>query len=226
MPDKLMTCAMLSKAVYSATVPDGLGIVGAEFIVDEATDTFGAGYFSGDTLYLTFRGSESKRDWLNDFKIIKTDFFGIRAHRGFAMCAGSILNQVGAILKALPDHKVVLTGHSLGAAIAVLVAVALRPRPVELITFGQPRVSTERELNLALYGEYVRVQNGSDVVPRSPWLGYSHAGTCLYLSNTGKRLIDPGQFRMFWDRLPTVLQRATDHSMNDYIREIETCEQS
>lgn len=224
MPSLLMTCALLSQAVYSATVPDDLGVVGFERIVDEQTDTFGMAYFTKDTVYIAFCGSESKQDWLNDFKIIKTEFFGIKAHRGFAMCAGSVLSQVSAILKALPDHRVILTGHSLGGGIAALVAVALRPRPIELITFGQPRVATARELRLALYGEYVRVVNGSDVVPRSPWLGYSHAGTCIYLSNTGKRLIDPGQLRMFSDRLLTLGERATDHSMTDYIKELNICE--
>lgn len=224
MPNTLMTCALLSKAVYSKTVPDGMNFIGYEHIEHKGTDTFGIAYITEDIVFIAFAGSESRKDWLNDFKIIKTMFFGVRAHRGFAECAGSVLNQVSAILKGLPDHKVILTGHSLGAAIAVLIAVALRPRPVQVINFGQPRVSTHSELNLALYGEYVRVHNGSDVVPRSPWLGYSHAGTCLYLTNNSKRLTDPSEARMFFDRLLTLSQRATDHSMTGYIKELETCE--
>lgn len=226
MNDQVMVCAMLSDAVYSCTVPDGLGIVGSERILDEVTDTCGMAYFTADTLYIAFQGSESRQDWLNDFKIIKAEHAGIRAHRGFAMCARAVIKRVKAIIAALPDHRIVLTGHSLGGAIAVLVAVALRPEALKVITFGQPRVSTRRELQLALYGEYIRVVNGSDVVARSPWLGYSHAGTLLYLTNTQRKIVDPGHLRMFWDRLPTVLQRATDHSMTQYLKELQACERS
>ncbi len=226
MTAQVKVCAMLSDAVYSCTIPDGLDIVGSERILDEETDTFGMAYFTADTLYIAFQGSESWKDWLNDFKIIKTEYAGIRAHRGFAMCASSVIERVVRIIAALPDHRIVLTGHSMGGAVAVLVAVALRPRALQLITFGQPRVSTRRELQLALYGEYIRVVNGSDAVARSPWLGYSHAGTLLYLTNDQRKLIDPGHLRMFWDRLPTLLQRATDHITPDYIKELEACERS
>ena len=174
-----MLCALLSKAVYGKGAPDDLGIIGFEYIVDNDTDTFAMAFITDGEIIIAVRGSESRKDWLNDFKIIKTMFFGVKAHRGFAMCAGSILSKVGAILKEFPEKKIILTGHSLGGAIATLIAVSLRPKKVELITFGQPRVSTGHEINLALYGEYVRVQNGSDVVARSPWLGYSHGGTCM-----------------------------------------------
>ena len=150
--DKLMLCALLSKAVYGKDAPDNLGMIGFEHIVDVDTDTFATAYIFENEIVIAVRGSESKRDWLNDFKIIKTMFFGVKAHRGFSECAGSILSKIGAILKEFPDKDVTLTGHSLGGAIATLIAVSLRPKRVELITFGQPRVSTKHELNLALLG--------------------------------------------------------------------------
>lgn len=219
----ICVCARLSEDVYHGIAPDNIGLIGYERIVDEETSTFGMAYITDDQLIFSFMGSKERRDWLNDFKVIKTEFFGIRAHRGFAMCAGSVLTQVESVIKSFPDHKIVLTGHSLGGAIAALIAVALRPRHVTVITFGQPRVSTKAELLLGMFGEYIRVVNGSDLVPRSPWVAYSHAGTCLYLSNTGEAIVDPGVFTKLWDRLLTFSERARDHRMTDYIKELKRC---
>jgi len=221
--DIIETCAHLSLAVYSETVPDNVGVIGYERISDRKTETFGMAYITADNLYLVFRGSQNKKHWLSNFKILKKNHFGIRAHKGFSEASESVMDQVRSLIAEFPNQTPVLSGHSLGGAIAVLVAVALRPAPIKVITFGQPRVSTTAELRLALYGEYLRVVNGSDVVPRKPMLGYSHAGSLLYLSNRQKKLMDPGSVFRFFDRLPTLFQRVSDHDMVDCMMEYERC---
>jgi len=223
----IMTCAQLSKAVYSMSVPDGLDIIGYERIICQETSTQGCAYITSDTLYVAMQGSAEGADWLNNFKIIRRDYHGITAHRGFALAAESVLEQVHRILDDWsPSRRVVMTGHSLGGAIAVLLAVACRPRPVEVVTFGQPRVSRRRQLDLSLYGPYLRVVNGSDIVPRKPWLGYSHGGNLLYLTNDGRRLDNPSWFARVKDRIWMTWQRQriTDHRMTDYIKELEQCD--
>jgi hypothetical protein len=225
MIDAIETCARLSAAIYTGAIPDDIGVTQWHHIRNDETDTLALVCVTDDALIITVQGSESKRDWLNNIKIVKTEYHGIRAHKGFAWCAESILPDVLAAIARDPVKPVILTGHSLGGAIATLLAVALRPHAVKLITFGQPRVSTLRELKLALYGEYIRVVNGSDVVPRSPWLGYSHAGTCVYLDNEGRKRIDPGEIAMFADRTMTLKQhqRGTDHRAGDYVTEYQRC---
>jgi hypothetical protein len=225
MGDIIEACARLSCAIYFGGIPDGIGVTQWHHIRSDQTDTLALVCVTDEALIITVQGSESKRDWLNNIKIVKTEFHGILAHKGFAWCAESILPDVLAAIARDPEKPVVLTGHSLGGAIATLLAVALRPHPVKLVTFGQPRVSTTRELKLALYGEYIRVVNGSDVVPRSPWLGYSHAGTCVYLDNKGRKRIDPGEIAMFADRALTIKQhqRGTDHRAADYVKEYQKC---
>jgi hypothetical protein len=225
MGDIIEACARLSCAIYFGGIPDGIGVTQWHHIRSEETDTLALVCVTDEALIVTVQGSESSRDWLNNLKIIKTEFHGILAHKGFAWCAESILPDVLAAIARDPEKPVVLTGHSLGGAIATLLAVALRPHPVKLVTFGQPRVSTTRELKLALYGEYIRVVNGSDVVPRSPWLGYSHAGTCVYLDNKGRKRIDPGEIAMLLDRALTIKQhqRGTDHRAADYVKEYQRC---
>ena len=223
----IMTCAQLSKAVYSMTIPDGLDIIGYERIICQETSTQGAAYITSDTLYVAIQGSTNRSHWLTNFRVLKDDYHGIRAHRGFARAADSVLLEVQRIIEDhSPTRRVVMTGHSLGGAIAVLLAVACRHRPVEVVTFGQPRVSRQRQLDLSLYGPYLRVVNGSDIVPRKPWLGYSHGGHLLYLTNDGRRLDNPGWFARVKDRIWMTWQRQriTDHRMTDYIKELEQCD--
>jgi len=217
---KISICAQLSLAVYSEVIPDGFVCDSVQKIECQDTDTFGMACITANEVYFVFQGSESRSDWLNNFKIIRKEFHGIKAHKGFAEAAQSVLADVVSIIAANQGKDIVITGHSLGGAIAALIAVALRPQQVELITFGQPRVASSRQLRLALYGEYIRVVNGSDVVPRKPWLGYSHAGTCAYITNGGQILIDPSEFLMFRDRLVTLIQRGSDHTMSHYVAEI------
>lgn len=222
----ITTCAALSKAVYSLTVPEGLHITGFERIWDESTQTLGCCYITPNALVFAFRGSVNKRHWLSNFRIIKTDYHGIKAHRGFAESAQSVLEQVLQLIEDYgPTRRIVFTGHSLGGAIAVLLAAAGRPRPIEVITFGQPRVSRRRHLENAMQGSYLRIVNGSDAVPRKPWLGYSHGGCLMYLTNDGRRLANPSWWAMFKDRVWMTWQhqRLTDHYMNDYIEELEVC---
>lgn len=228
MTDLIRDCLVLSNAVYSGTVPADMGIVAYERIVEPKTDTSAIAYIRTNDIIIAVQGSQSLVDWHNNTKIRKTDFHGIRAHRGFAAAAESILVRVMRIIAAHSDKHVVLTGHSLGGAIATLLAVALRPKQLSVITAGQPKVATEQELRLAMYGEYIRVVNGSDLVPRVPRFGFAHAGTCVYLSNQGKKILDPSMFTMLWDRTLTLWQsqRASDHFSRDYIEEYDRCEQS
>jgi hypothetical protein len=69
-------------------------------------------------------------------------------------------------------------------------------------------------LDLALrFVPYIRVQNGSDIVPSIPRIGYSHAGELLYLTNDGKLEINPGGLRRLRDRVFTGTQRLSDHAV-------------
>ena len=138
--DKLMLCALLSKAVYGKGAPDDLGIIGFEYIVDNDTDTFAMAFITDGEIIIAVRGSESRKDWLNDFKIIKTMFFGVKAHRGFAMCAGSILSKVGAILKEFPEKKIILTAL-LSEKADSLTTLATRAAPQDS---ALPKSSLER----------------------------------------------------------------------------------
>lgn len=230
MSPEIFKCAQLSQAVYELAVPEGMTPLATQALWHRHTQTKGMCYVMGGKLYLAFAGSEIPAHWLSNVKIKKKNAFGwLPAHRGFAECAEAVLSDCLQLVDAWPDRDVVLTGHSRGAAIATLLAAALsshlrqsgRDHRITLITFAQPRVARGTLLRSVIHGQYVRVVNGSDAVPRVPRIGYSHAGTCLYLRNRGGYEVDPSPLAMFLDRVRTVSQRATDHLMADYIRQLQ-----
>ncbi len=162
------------------------------FINDKKTDVQCFLRIKGSTLIIVFRGSDSKKDWKVDFKFWETIVLHkglsskIRVHAGFISTYRS-QSVRGEIHKYMDEtiKKVYVTGHSYGAALAVLCAIDLKykfpQRDYEVIVFGCPRVGNnafKKFYNLRLF-KTIRVENKRDVVPRVPFafLGYRHVGT-------------------------------------------------
>ncbi|QDS77294.1 hypothetical protein FKW77_004421 [Venturia effusa] len=97
-----------------------------------------------------------------------------------------------------PQNRIVVTGHSLGGAVATLAAGALRNTgmKVDLYTYGSPRVGNEdlavqMTLQAPKLGSNYRVTHLNDAVPQLPpqWFGYKHISPEYYISsNTGKNV--------------------------------------
>jgi len=210
---------------------DLMGVVG---VSDPETGVDGFVFIAREsrTLHIVFRGSESpvqksgRIDWLNNLMVLKTDFHGIRCHRGVVRCTLSVLDQVTDIIAMYPGWSLTLQGHSAGGNVATLVAVALCDKfagepgvQIRLITFGQSRVSSAQALASKLWCDYIRVQNGSDAVCRWPKLGYGDYGTNLYFPNSsrlGAWMINPHIWVQRRDILFSTIGRVLDHRMNEY----------
>jgi len=233
----LLYSVELCQAVYrdnpGLVHPDIIGVIE---IRDPDTGADGFVFVSRRTrtLHVVFRGSESvvtragRLDWLNNLMVRKTDFEGIKCHRGVVRCTNAVLPRLLTILDAYPGWSITLQGHSAGGNIATLIAVALcrkyRDVPgqqLRLITFGQSRVSTREALASVLWCDYVRVQNGSDAVCRWPKLGFSHFGDNVYFPNKhklGEFLVNPAEDVQARDIRFTTLGRVVDHKIKDYWR--------
>ena len=139
----------------------------AEFrISDSSTDTHVLLRQFGPALIVAFRGSASLRNWLTDFDAHKQAIATSHVHEGFYRAALSVRDELrDAIAKSNAD-TVCFTGHSLGGALAVVMAWLLgegrdgrlpslnseseisgtatrHPSPASIhsvYTFGQPRV--------------------------------------------------------------------------------------
>ena len=145
----------------------------------------------GSLLRVAFRGSDSKTDWRHNLQFMKKCIpydnpdSAVRVHTGFLNAY-----KVPQVRRRIQDmvnssvRRILVSGHSLGAALAVLCAVDLQynfpDRDIECIVFGCPRVG-----NAAFRDSYnkrvfktIRVQNGNDVVTKVPLriMGYRHVG--------------------------------------------------
>ena len=155
----------------------------AEFTKTKKTDA--TGYVAYDpthqVIVVAFRGSSSLKNWMTDFRFrhIKADLCDkCEVHRGFwtswIESRDSVVPAVKLVLALHPKARVVVTGHSLGGAIAVLAAAELRKHGhwVDLYTFGAPRVGTKEVAHYLAgtlgKGKTYRITNLDDPVPHLP----------------------------------------------------------
>ncbi len=142
-------------------------------------------------LQITFRGTDSCQDWLTDFRFWKKTIpYGntaskIRVHSGFIDAYKS--DEVrGVIHRYIDDtvNKVLIMGHSYGAALSVLCAVDLQynfpHKDYEVTLFGCPRVGNkafQKSYNKRVFKTF-RVENGNDIVTKIPFalFGFRHVG--------------------------------------------------
>ncbi len=170
------------------------------FINDKKTDVQCFLRIKNRTLIIAFRGSDSKKDWKADFKfwgtMIPYNNFShkIRVHSGF-ISTYKCQNVRGKIHKFINEDikKIFVTGHSYGAALALLCAIDLKynfpDKNYEVVVFGCPRVGNnafKKFYNLRLF-KTIRVENRRDIVPKVPFvfLGYRHVGAKIKIGKGG-----------------------------------------
>lgn len=129
---------------------------------------------------VAFRGTQEANDWMTN--LLDTTTPGAPhglpgwVHAGYA---GALSGAWAALSKALadvgrPEAPLLVTGHSLGGALATLFVTRLarEGKPATLaVTFAAPRVGDEnfaKEARILLDGKLQRVVNEDDVVPRIP----------------------------------------------------------
>lgn len=167
--------AELCRDSYLEAGPAGtvaeIGGLGPKCFVVEPDD-------SNSPTVLVFRGTADRTGWIEDlladFVTSVNDAPEVKRHRGFFECWLAIDRQVK---KAVGLRPVIITGHSLGAAIATQAAMEL-PGVVSLVTFGSPRVGNAAfaEAFASHHIMHTRYVRDLDPVPWVPgWLaGYRH----------------------------------------------------
>ncbi len=150
---------------------------------------------------LVFRGTQPTQweDIKADLKFRKEPSLSLggdpegKVHRGFK----EALNHVwGDIKKHLDEcdytnKNVVITGHSLGAALATLVAGRLNQPAISLYTYGSPRVGNTKWHSCQKFKHY-RFRNNNDIVTRVPpaFMGFKHHGELEYFDY--KEMVNTG----------------------------------
>lgn len=159
------------------------------------TDIHGFVRWDGQTVTVAIRGTKSLRNWFTDVQVAMIDIGGMRVHAGFWKAFQSIAAQVQNAVAQFPDGKLVVTAHSLGAALIKFIAAHLAKQgriPDVVITFGEPRQGDKAWAKFydSLLGDRtVRVVHECDIVPRVPmhwWLSlYRHTRNNLFFDAVG-----------------------------------------
>lgn len=152
---------------------------------------------------LAFRGTESDKfeDLLSDGKTHQKEWPnspGCLVHAGFADGWDPVSDRVTSLFE---NHEgmLLMTGHSLGAALATLAAIVVRP--TKLITFGSPRVGNENLCALLAGVEVRRFVHCCDLIARIPPERFDQE----HVSGLLTELADP-DLRAFL--MPALLQRV------------------
>jgi hypothetical protein len=145
---------------------------------------------------VAIRGTANADNWLTDARAFPArSCGGYLAHKGFVsayreLCAGGMPTAKGA--------NIIATGHSLGGAIATLLA---EHTGCKLVTFGSPRVywrfGKSPELN------HQRIVRDDDPVPHVPKFLYSHKSDPVVLCDGDSHCL-----------------QVKDHMMSGYLRAV------
>jgi predicted lipase len=167
---------------------------------------------AGGVVVVAFRGTQHAIDWLTDLYAWYSSATHLRwadgpgrgrVHHGFASAFESIAGLLSSELDAYRAWPIILTGHSLGAAIAQLFAGCVGARLHSCYTFGSPRVGD------GLWAEYYdatqisggallglrtyHIINQLDIIPRFPGLlcGYRRTGIEVLLTPSWSYWVSP-----------------------------------
>jgi hypothetical protein len=143
------------------------------------------------TALVVFRGtqSDSFRNMVADASFLPTTWTGEgEVHNGFWASLHEVLTPILTWLDSSRPSRLIITGHSLGAAQASLLA-GIR-QEAELVTFGSPLVGNS-EFAASFSGrKMARYVDCLDVVTRVPPGIYRHLDGLQYIDRHGK--IHPG----------------------------------
>jgi predicted lipase len=193
----------------------------------------------GGLAYIVFRGSDKRADWEINFNFFQMQFefnqaigraiasnreqvypysgkssSGARMHQGFTRAYLSVRSQIHDYFQSQSVNGVVVTGHSLGGALAKLCGVDVQYNFKDLVntisvyTYGAPRVGNAgfRDSFNNRVPDSHRIVYGVDIVPNVPrfWQGYRHVSNEVHLGPS---------FR--WDFL---IRQFKDHDIVGYIK--------
>jgi hypothetical protein len=213
----------------------GLELV--KWIEHKKSDTQGFVATKNKSIYVVWRGSESKKDFQNDASIDKVPFIneGEKVHIGFKSSWESVVGDTyDAIDTALENLQgkatdIVVCGHSLGGAVATLYAHSIKKHyphyNIKSVTIGSPRVGNkifkENYDNSGI--DTLRIVHNNDLVTHTPYIGFQHVNYQVRLDSDGNVLKKDTSLKSLWLYLRSLFSGKTikDHMGDGYIQALE-----
>jgi hypothetical protein len=161
---------------------------------------------------------------------------GIELHKGFAEIATALLLDL--VPRLNPESELVLFGHSLGAAEAVILGLLLDKRGYSVrrvYASGQPRITDTAGAQRCSGFPVLRIVNGDDPVPLLPSVrdlfparSYRHFGDALMLLDGPYYVYFRGDYvnedlgAELWNNLlhGRLLEEFHQHSIDNYLQRI------
>lgn len=168
-------------------------------VEEPEAEVFGFMTESKDEIIIAFRGTDSYKDNESDQDLYQIDYpfaenVG-KTHRGFTCIYQSARNELFTELMKLPTNKrLLITGYSLGGALAVLAAFDMTVNTdfenLSVYTFGSPRVADPEfayQYNRIVKNS-MRIFNVHDIIPTLPAEAYPPPFTAkgLYYRHVNK----------------------------------------
>ena len=185
--------------------------------------------------YIAIRGTANKRNLIEDVEMrIREDLaLAIPVHAGFDATTRVLYSDMTPYLKR--NYKTYITGHSLGGAIAALLAIHMIEDGYtveKVVTFGQPKFTTTDGVQRLGFLTLTRVVDENDVIPMLPpttivnrvYGVYEHAGPEIILLEGPRYVFLPthnadrisiGEFGRSLN-----LADLKDHHMDNYLKRL------
>jgi predicted lipase len=148
-------------------------------IPDESTIIIARDSVQNATVF-AFRGSVNVENWISNLQFSVVEPYedrDIKVHKGLYHEYLRYKDEISAYL--VPGDKIVLTGHSSGAAMSLFFAYDIyKDYDVVVYTFGKPRIGNAKFAESTSAIQHFRVTHADDIVPHIPEevLGYRHTG--------------------------------------------------
>ncbi|KAL9046423.1 MAG: hypothetical protein Q9214_000735 [Letrouitia sp. 1 TL-2023] len=171
-----------------------------EFENSRKTDV--TGFLAIDTtkslIVLSFRGSHSLPNWttnirffpINTPNICPTCSVSSGFYESWTEARVSVLDALKRTQASYPSYELIVTGHSLGGAIAAIAAAEIRNlgTKASLYTYGQPRIGGEEVSQFITdqnKGGNYRVTHTNDLVPKLPGqvLNFKHISPEYFITS-------------------------------------------
>jgi triacylglycerol lipase len=189
------------------------------------------------TQVISVRGTSNIENAMVDIslKLMVDKNTGVHLHEGFSFAAKQVYAELKPLLNS--DYKINVTGHSLGGAVALILAMYLDSYQFDIeqvITFGQPKVTNISGANKIQHINFIRVVTPFDLVPLVPLFDpldisnldvYWHAGKEVILLADTQYAILEGTDSMLratrFTQKPLTEDNLSNHQMPIYLEMIK-----